>query len=332
MFQEDSAVKLDYMIKMENMLNILERGSMERIYMCLTMGGGVKEKEIKYIDEKVYYLGDLRCHYGHFLIDEASRLWGILGENADVRVVCFLALEQMPKWLLEFFEYVGLPQSRLLILKRPTKFTEVLFYTPAYISGKYISNQYKNIFNYVADNVSKRGIPKKDINEVKLYLSRSNLHKIYRSFGERVIEKILRDNGFEILHPECMTLAEQVEKYMHASIIISTNGTLSHNVLFASKAIKLVILDRAHSEFGINNHQAAISLLFETPPRIVRCSTKNSNHAISYMGITEDMRKMFEEYGIVNKHVLRRRIESIMEYIGYGIFFAMSKLKHIIIK
>ena len=91
--------------------------------------GGVKEKEIKYIDEKVYYLGDLRCHYGHFLIDEASRLWGILEENADVRVVCFLALEQMP-------------QSRLLILKRPTKFTEVLFYTPAYISGKYISNQY----------------------------------------------------------------------------------------------------------------------------------------------------------------------------------------------
>ena len=142
MFQEDSAVKLDYMIKMENMLNILERGGMERIYMCLTMRGGVKEKEIKYIDEKVYYLGDLRCHYGHFLIDEASRLWGILEENADVRVVCFLALEQMPKWLLEFFEYVGLPQSRLLILKRPTKFTEVLFYTPAYISGKYISNQY----------------------------------------------------------------------------------------------------------------------------------------------------------------------------------------------
>ncbi len=133
MFQEDSAVKLDYMIKMENMLNILERGGMERIYMCLTMrGGGVKEKEIKYIDEKVYYLGDLRCHYGHFLIDEASRLWGILEENADVRVVCFLALEQMPKWLLEFFEYVGLPQSRLLILKRPQN-SQKSYFTPLLI-------------------------------------------------------------------------------------------------------------------------------------------------------------------------------------------------------
>ena len=132
MFQEDSAVKLDYMIKMENMLNFLERGGMERIYLCLPRRGGLKEKEIKYIDEKVYYLGDLRCHYGHFLIDEASRLWGILEENADVRVVCFLALEQMPKWLLEFFEYVGLPQSRLLILKRPQN-SQKSYFTPLLI-------------------------------------------------------------------------------------------------------------------------------------------------------------------------------------------------------
>lgn len=238
----------------------------------------------------------------------------------------------MPKWLLEFFEYVGLPQSRLLILKSPTKFSEVLFYEPSYISGRYISNQYKNIFNYVADNVTKRRIQKEDMDEVKLYLSRSKLHKIYRSFGERVIEKILQDNGFEILHPQFMTLAEQVVRYMNASIIISTNGTLSHNVLFASKDINLVILDRTHSESGINNHQAAISLLFEKPPRIVRCSPKSSNHAISYMGITKDMKKMFEEYGIVNRHPLLNGIKSIMEYIAYRIFVTMSKLKHIIMK
>ncbi len=41
---------------------------------------GLREKEVKYIEEKVYYLGDLRCHYGHFLIDEASRLGGIRRE------------------------------------------------------------------------------------------------------------------------------------------------------------------------------------------------------------------------------------------------------------
>jgi hypothetical protein len=67
----------------------------------------------------------------------------------------------------------------------------------------------------------------------KLYLSRSSLNgnKFRRVLGEAELETRLAGNGWRIVHPQEMSLPDQLALYKNASVIASTDGSALHTLM-----------------------------------------------------------------------------------------------------
>ena len=162
-----------------------------------------------------------------------------------------------------------------------------------------------------------------------MYLSRTQIKTGFcHSFGEGLIEKILSDNGYEVLYPERMSLGQQIEKYSNASVIITTNGTLGHNVLYAPSDVRLCILDRVHDSKVLNMHQQAISKIMKNEVIAVRCSSKYSGHAVSFMWISDELLEAFVRLDIKMKKNFTYKLLFGVEYLFFRVWNAIWRIKN----
>ncbi len=304
----------------------------KRIYS----GGDYTTEDRTYVETEcvsediVYYIGDARWHWGHFLIDETSRMWALFDIPSDVKVVLFGASGDMPKWYIDFMELCGVNRDRLVIVKRPTRFYRLYFPELAYVAGKYVSPVWKQFFHTMTKPFQNGG---GDAAE-RLYLSRTGLKTSFfcRNYGEKVLEKILSQNGYNILHPETMSVEKQLQLYANAKIIITTNGTLGHNVLFADDNVKLALINRVYAKETANSHQAAINLLLKQQPSCLTCSSRYSNHAVSYIGMTASLLEFFQENGIVLSKPRLVKLEFAVEYVKFCVMRLLNELKNLFCK
>ena len=78
-----------------------------------------------------------------------------------------------------------------------------------------------------------------------------------KDVGEWEIERAFKENGYTIMSPERLSLAEQVFYINNASKIASLSGTICHNLMFARPDTKAIILNRFHgpiwAQYRINH-------------------------------------------------------------------------------
>ena len=78
----------------------------------------------------------------------------------------------------------------------------------------------------------------------RLFISRTGLGPSYRVMANQTeIESIAREKGFMIVHPELMTLSQQIRLYAGADIIAGEFGSGMHNSLFAKSTAKIFCLN-----------------------------------------------------------------------------------------
>ena len=119
-------------------------------------GDKLNDNKIDRNDMSVYYLGDLRCHYGHFLIDEVTRLWGIWQMEDNVKIAYSLGGD--PKeWMWDFLDYLGICKERLILVDKPMCFKRVFFAVPCYIVGKRVSALWKTVFDKEVEGYFRNG-------------------------------------------------------------------------------------------------------------------------------------------------------------------------------
>lgn len=285
-------------------------------------------------NRRILYLGDLRLHYGHFLIDEASRLWTVMNglpNNCDGIAVFTPDNHPVTEFYKAFLNALGVQQDKIILVDKPIRFREVLFGQPSYVVGKYIDELYKETFERLSANL----LSNHQYTGLKrLYLSRSSLRKgIRKEFGEVYLEKILKRYGFAILHPEKMCLEDQIMAYANAEIMMTTNGTLSHNVLFCDRNVNLIIVNRFYQPNG-NIHQNEINKFLKQPVTVVAASPKSANHSISLIDMNKNLRDVLNSISGDKKkltciEVFPRRIA---EWIKYLILLVLYSIKEKIIK
>ncbi len=205
-----------------------------------------------YIDEEVVYIGDFTTgHYGNFLIDNLSRFWYVL----KYKPLCKLAyirkdftFDSKP-WSREIIHYLGLKCDAFLDIRKPTKFKRVIVPEKSFSHDQYVFNEYKLIFEamYKAMETEKFHVYE------KVYLTRTMLD-MKKEVGEKLFERFFQMNGFQIVSPEKLTIAEQAFILRNCKEVASIEGTHAHNIVFKANS-------------GIRYHQIILRKQSECIPR-----------------------------------------------------------------
>lgn len=208
-------------------------------------GAYPSETSEEYRDEKVVFCGYLYQHWGHFLVESTARLWYFLEQDASVdRYVFFLDENEnrdVTGNFRGFLELLGIWEKTDFIT-RPTRYRQVIVPEPAYLCMQYWSEKYVRIFDTIADNVV--ADPSWETPE-KIFFTRSQFaSNSGYEFGMDSLDHFFSRNGFAILAPEKLSLAQMIHTIRNAQVVASISGTLPHNMLFGRNGQKLIIMER----------------------------------------------------------------------------------------
>lgn len=106
-------------------------------------------------------------------------------------------------------------------------------------------------------------------------------------------------------------------------MLITTNGTLAHNILFAENDVELIILNRFFEPNG-NIHQNMIGKRYKQ--NIVNSTSKYATHATSIILQNDMLRECFESIGIVMPNRLVSLFYNLIEYIQFVFIVFIKRL------
>ena len=192
--------------------------------------------------------------YGHFLLEMLPRLH-LLSVARDLGVAFRLAFPRgLPygkaEWLLGFIR-LYIPEA------------EVLWYDPAHqrVRAPCILSptmlhlgtpyRYHPAMAVAAADVKRRvGVRVGHADPSRrLYLSRSRFPRTgWRQLAnEEEIEAVFRNRGFDVLHPQEMTLSDQLQAYHDAEVLAGPYGSQMHNSLFAGRGARVIVLNEINN-------------------------------------------------------------------------------------
>lgn len=207
-----------------------------------------KSKEI-YLDDTIIYFGMFYKHWGHFLVDLIGRMWYPVcsSEYHKGMKVAYLGEEKPDYNHLEFFKLLGIEENQLIHVDRPIRFKKVIVPEFAAKSCEWYSVEYVKLFDRMIEQVNADQEVKDKYDKLEsVYFTRTQFPKAIQSeFGEKYIEYIFKENGYEILAPEQLTLKEQIYIWNHAKKIVCVNGTIPLNVAFSQNGkLELLVLNK----------------------------------------------------------------------------------------
>lgn len=203
----------------------------------------VERKEFR--DEKVVYCGYLINHWGHFLVEAATRLWYVLEAEQDVdKYVFFLeegAQREIKGNFRRFFELLKI-WDKLEIISVPTTYREVIVPEIAFRCMQWYSPKFLRIFDTIAQNITVE--PNWEQPE-KVFFTRSQFAKgNHFDFGMDCLDNYFSRNGYQVLAPETVTLDQMIYFIRGAKEVATISGSCHHNMLFAQDGQKLTIVER----------------------------------------------------------------------------------------
>lgn len=176
-------------------------------------------------------------HFGHFLCEATGRLWA--QDHFDKPIAGVVYLPKQRKGKAEKFLTPILPWARICgargevtAFNDPTLFQQLIVAPQGFGTGEMIAGQ-PEFRRYISENCGREIAAE---GAEKIYISRSGLFaKRGRYFGEALIEAWLRDEGFEIYHPQAHPIAAQIAQYKAARVILSSDSSALHLAAFFAR-------------------------------------------------------------------------------------------------
>jgi len=200
-------------------------------------------------------------HFGHFMAESLHRLWawheskGCYDYIAIVPQVDKPHVKPSADGLLGFqrqaLEYLGIPLDKLRLIKSPVVAEHLTVPAQASILGQRRARA-KGYTAFMAEREAQffaRYQPTTATPPERIYVSRSPYLSRGSYAGERYVEQMLAEDGYYILRPEAMPLAEQLHYYRQAKQIVFAEGSAIHTteLLGTFEAEVAVILRRRNS-------------------------------------------------------------------------------------
>lgn len=206
-------------------------------------GGGypVDEDEIDNRDEAVIYLGRGFPHFGVVMIDFIRRLYFKYSDEGKNLKLCYCGIYSEPgtfgradqrSW--ELLSEMGIRREDVIDVRTPSRFRTVYIPEPGFEYEQYYHKEFLIPYKRITDKVTAKDAK-------RLYLSRRKMGTA-KEAGEEIIEQFFARNGFTVIYPDELSIAEQAAWYKGAELIASVEGTASHNILFCMPGTRQIVI------------------------------------------------------------------------------------------
>lgn len=272
-------------------------------YGDLTLWGGAYDidEAVEEIAETVIFIGHMQRHWGNFLFDCMTRIWYALREPAPYRLAyCGIQTEENalgnPNTRYgEFMRLLGMEADRFIDIRKPTGFSKVIIPELSAFPGTFYTEEFAMTFDRVIANVNRlTSYESYD----KIYLTRRQMAAC-KELGEKEIETIFRELGYQVIAPEKLEVAEQVYLFSHCKSFASIEGTTSHNILFAQDGTEHIILRK---QDYTNTRQLVFDRLKHIAPEYIdvyyepfRGFPLSHDMGPFYIGVTSSLYKWVKE-------------------------------------
>ena len=214
-------------------------------------------------DEEVIDVGFLLNIFGHTFTENLSKLWFLespLGKElvrSGIKIVYTTAFnDALSETALEFIRLAGFDFSNSEHITKVTQFRKV--YLPANtfttVGGiKMYSPEYKLMIDRIKAQITVKGD-----SPAKIYFSRTRfrLAQPKREVGEQDVENVFRSLGYEIVCPEKLSLAKQLQLVAGCTHFASTECSTSHLSMFCRPGTQVSLLMKVDY---VNPHQQMVN-------------------------------------------------------------------------
>lgn len=204
------------------------------------------------VDEEVVYLGMFYSCWGHVITDNLKHLWFRTSPEVDARLrrLKFVYTTthigpEMPENFKEMLRLLGLEFNKLVRIERPTQFRRVYVPEPCFGPVKpgtpyRYTKEYAGIVERLLSAAGAEPGPA----DRSVYFTRTGW-KLDRAEGEKRIETVFRDLGYEIVRPETLSFVQMVRLLSRVRNFAATDGSCAHNALFLRKGARAVVIRKA---------------------------------------------------------------------------------------
>lgn len=185
---------------------------------------GQIQNAVEYLDGTYIYGGCLFGHFGHFIWESLSRLYTI--RQCKEYPILFISPNEKIFNIHKLFFKTICVRNELCLIKKTTRVKNLIYSCPgSSINPLNISDEQLHAMKCLE-------FPKNT--NRKVWLSRSKL-KSGKIINEVAIEKELQKIGYEIVHPECLPLREQVRLVSTSDIVAGFDGSQFFTFLFSKE-------------------------------------------------------------------------------------------------
>lgn len=164
--------------------------------------------------------------FGHILLEAFSQYYWFEAVRARVDRVL---VNRTHGYFPEVFEALGVTPQMKVIQDRPFLCETLLVPRQSYVLERSISRQYVAFM----DQLGKKLTDGMSRGAERIYVSRTGVEK-RRLLGEERLEAFLAGKGFEIIRPETMKFAAQVNLFRHARVVAGCVGSALYNCIFSA--------------------------------------------------------------------------------------------------
>lgn len=150
------------------------------------------------------------------------------------------------------FSLAGFDERRVQIVDRPLRIKNLIIPEPGFVISSLFHPQH-------ADFLGK--IPSGSEVGARIWLSRSKLPDVAgRIVDESDLEDEIIKDGWIVIHPETLSLVDQVKIFANASVVAGLEGSAFHTVIFVKNpTCRLLIIPRTRRENDVHNNYKLIS-------------------------------------------------------------------------
>jgi hypothetical protein len=170
-------------------------------------------------------------HFGHQIADFSTRLLPTVTELPDVRFAFgvkeefqheLTSGERIPAFFWEILDWYGIGSERVDIIGQPTLVERLVVAPQAeQLGGPGPDEWYLDLLD---DHTASRLGPIE--RNGSLYVSRATQNSHFA--GEKYLERVLQDTGFQVFYPETVTVEEQLRTFAAADSLIIAEGSALH--------------------------------------------------------------------------------------------------------
>lgn len=202
--------------------------------------------------KRAVYLGHAFTHFGHFLLETLSALYWVRHVDADVALL-FHPFEaggenvftQRPHGI-ECLALLGIPAERIVMATTDLAVDELLLPPRPYDMSAGPRYDFSDVYRLLREAALHSAVNRAGGSQARrIYLSRRRLavQARRRLANEAATERRMKWRGFSVLHPELMSLSDQIRAAAAADILAGVDGSALHLSAFMRPGARVLVME-----------------------------------------------------------------------------------------